>query len=71
MDVTRIHSASREVEGSGELKQTKIRPAARCQRDRDGMVGRAELGRATATLGPRPPFSYLSFRTAKRVTNGP
>lgn len=36
-------SASREVEGSGELKQTKIRPAARCQRDRDGMVGRAEL----------------------------
>lgn len=44
MDVTRMHSsASTEVEGSGELKQTKIRPAARCQRDRDGMVGRAEL----------------------------
>lgn len=44
MDVTRMHSASREVEGSGKLKQTKIRPAARCRRDRDGMVGRAELG---------------------------
>lgn len=41
MDVTRMRSsASREVEGSLELKQTKIRPAARCQRDRDhGMVG--------------------------------
>ena len=44
MDVTRIHSrANTEAEGPGELKQTKFRPAARCQRDRDGMVGRAEL----------------------------
>lgn len=45
MDVTRMHSVpAGRWRGLGELEQTKIRPAARCQRDRDGMVGReAEL----------------------------